>query len=291
MNHKTYYILVAVLLFGFTVNASAIGLAYSGTINVNGIEVDVKDIDPDKIQSVEVNAAGQVTGVRADTGGVSGTVNVNGTSVRVDDVGSVDTTKSVNVATPAGTVSIQRNGGDVLMVRNSAGESVNLDLKAGGLKLQVESGKVDANVKSAIIDLSGDSKLLIKTDEDLNTYNSIVIEKRPSVLNINTEEGRVMVRYKQPARFLGIFGTNLGATVTVNESDDNVDIKLPWYSFLFTKNTGDVKTAISAGVKSEGNSSVVVTGASAETSASVKVQKQAGVVNVVTSAINLQVSR
>jgi hypothetical protein len=162
--------------------------------------------------------------------------------------------------------------------------SFNVNVGNGGLSAQVQAGAVDSSSASAIVDLNGNSNALIQSTSDLMTYDALVISNRPAVRSINVhDDGSVVVGYSQPAKFLGIFSTSITGNVDV-DAQGNTTVHLPWWAFLYAKNTTDVKTSVSAAVQQSG----VNFGAQADATANA--QNSARLINAVTTAIQAQAS-
>lgn len=193
---------------------------------------------------------------------------------------------NTNLNTSGSGLNVNTNVGglnsNVNILNDGSGKTLNVNMSTG-LSTQVN---LDDAAKSVIVNLNGNSVSLIKSDSDLAAYSDLVVQERPSIKSVETGNGKVVVAYRQPAKFLGLIGTNMGATVTVN-AQGNVTVSLPWYSFLFTKNTNAVKTAVQGNLGSS-RLDVSVLGGSGSTS--VRVQTGAKVVNVVTNSIETQVS-
>ena len=93
---------------------------------------------------------------------------------------------------------------------------------------------------------------------------------------------KIMVKYDQPGKFLWFLNSSLDATAVVDENGE-VSIKLPWYSFLFSKNTNSVKLSIAGQLE---DNELTVSG-NAE---GLEVRQDAKKVNIVTSAVSISVS-
>lgn len=157
--------------------------------------------------------------------------------------------RSVEVNESVGGASVKVNGLDTSVDTTvSPGE---VKINANGSTLNVSNGPDNLNVE-----VNG-QKIKINSNSDLENYKNMVLEGCSSLQDINTEGDVVEVRYNQPARFFGIFKTSLNAKVSINEAG-KVEVKLPWYRFLFTKNAGDIESQIQAKVSSNSDVSVGV---------------------------------
>jgi len=236
---------------------------------------------PASAETLNIDTSGYgsygVTGdVNLDTSG--GGLDVNATNYYTGAEGSVQL-DSGNIKSQYGgsqlDLNLQDGGLNLNAVGPGASGSINLqEAVNGGLNVSITNNSLDAGTKSLILNLQEGSEASIKTEADLNAYNNLVIQSRPGIrgIEIASDNGAVIVKYNQPARFLGIFGGNLGATVTVDE-EGKVEVKLPWYSFLFRKNTASVKSNIEAKVSLGGSNSN-------------RLRRNAQVVNAVTSTVS-----
>jgi len=190
-----------------------------------------------------------VTNVTSQTNGVTGTIE---TQVEVKKDGVVTSnTNSVVTGTENSFIDVEKlraqtdtnariNG----KIDLSNGGSVTLDASDGlSIKAQYNSGSINGQTKSFIVSLSGDTEVLIADNDDVTLYNQLVIEERPVVKKITTEGNEVRVSYNQPARLFGFIPRTVSADIVVS-ADGEVNIAMPWYSFLYTKKSKDVKVAV-----------------------------------------------
>ena len=198
-----------------------------------------------------------------------GSVNVNVGGVKVD-------TSAGGVKVNTGTAKVNVQQGSAQKPATSA---------------QVKTVKTSATstVKVNIATSTQRSVMIVKTNDDLDFYNKTIIKNHQNIESVDVSSSSVKVAYKQPARFLGIFKTDLNAVASV-DSNGAVVVSLPWYSFFYTKNTADVKTAMQAGLSVTGGSSKVDVSNLISGNQEVRVQNVANVVDVMTSAIDSKVS-
>lgn len=214
----------------------------------------------------------------------TGTTNLNNGSANIQASPS-----GVNLNNGAANINVNNTTG--LIKLNVNGQTVSINPKEGGLQVQISSGKISGDAKTAILSLSNGTDALITSDADLQTYNSIVMESRPGVTSIKTSDSEVRVGYKQEGRFLGIIKMILNGTVVV-DNNGAVSIELPWYSFLFTKNTQTTKTTITSNLSSAqlnvsgSSNNSVVTGTSTNGTATLNVKSKAKTVNIISSAVS-----
>ena len=95
----------------------------------------------------------------------------------------------------------------------------------------------------------------ITSSDDVNSYIDQVSSIDKNVVDVNSSDSSVQVNYKVPATLFGFIPTTLSTDVSVS-SDKNVDVKFPWYSFLFSTKTSkaDIKTNITNAAKDALNS-------------------------------------
>jgi hypothetical protein len=215
-----------------------------------------------------------------DTSTIDTNVNLNPGSLDVNT--NIDgTTTDVNL----------QNTGTGLNI-NTSGSSIpgtSIQLKSGqGLDVLVSGGNVSVSDQQVLVNLEGGSEVLIKNDTDLAAYNTLVVQTRPSVVSVSSGDGGLQVEYKQPGKFLGIFKSHLNGKVVVLENG-TVEVRMPWYAVFYKKNTGTVKSNITASLQSS-NNKLDVSVVSSGDGKSVTVQNKAKVINVVTSAIDTTVS-
>lgn len=166
----------------------------------------------------------------------------------------------------------------------TASGSMNVDLGNGGLQAQVNAGTVNASSGDAIVSLQGNSVGLIQTDADLTAYNDLVVKSRPAVSSVNVQsDNSIDIGYAQPAKFLGIFSTSLSGDVHV-DAQGNATVRMPWYSFLYSKDTSGVQTSVVTSIQQSG----VQFGVQAQVNATTAAQNNARVINAATAAIQAQ---
>jgi hypothetical protein len=151
------------------------------------------------------------------------------------------------------------------------------------LQAQAQSGAaMTSSSEDNIVQLQGNALAAIKTNDDLTAYNNLVVQDRPAVRSVNAQsDGSVSVGYSQPARFLGIFSTTLTGQVNV-DAQGNVTVHMPWYAFLFSKDTTAMQTAATT--------AVVQSGAQfgGQMSTQAMVQNQAEEINAISAAVQAE---
>jgi len=210
------------------------------------------------------------------------TTGSDGTTV-VERPGMTVTT-SGDAESGTGATVIDRAG--VKVETNSAGTKV--DMGAGARTITTDSsGKVELND-------AGNRIINVQTNADLKTYTASAIKEMPAVTNIEVRSENVSVTYTQPAKLFWFFGSSLKGTVVVSNGG-KVEVKLPWYSFLFSKNTSNIKSAVETKLTTnsqQGTISLTQVGAAENDSAenTAKVQNSAKVINIVGTAVNTELS-
>jgi hypothetical protein len=228
----------------------------TGTVNLNNNNQNITI--PSGGNSATITNNGQKINVQKGLNGNSATVTNPSSSINAN----------VNATTGQKTVELKYNG-----------QTININANTQDLTAVVnQTASLDSASADAIISLNNNSAALIKNDNDLKIYGSLVASKRPAVESINVTSNQVEVAYTQQGRFLGIFKTNMPAKVIV-AAVGRVKVKLPWYSFLVVKHTGDITTEIQSNL---GSDAANING-SANSSATV--QSTARVINVVSSSV------
>lgn len=166
----------------------------------------------------------------------------------------------------------------------SASGSMNMNLANGGLQAQIQAGVITQSSGEAMVGLQGNMIDMIQSNADLTAYNNLVVQARPAVTAVNVNsDNSVDVHYSQPAKFLGIFSTSLSGDVNV-DAQGNTKVHLPWYAFLYAKDTTSVQTSAATAVAQSGVQF------NAQADATTMAQNQARVINAVSTAIQAQAS-
>ncbi len=228
-----------------------------------------------------VNVSGPNGNTSVNTAPGSLNVNQNGKNVKFMKDANVNLNVNANGQNVQVNDKLTGSGGSLDVMVN--GQEVKLDSSKDSLSVFVsKGGSLDSASASSIVSLQGNSVSLIKSDDDLSAYANVVVAARPAVAGVTVENDRIIVKYDQPGKFLGLFKVHLGAQAEV-DSSGNVSIHLPWYSFLVSKNSGQVKAAIESGIS--GDKSISVSAIGDGSNSSVRVQNSAKVLNVMSSAV------
>jgi hypothetical protein len=109
----------------------------------------------------------------------------------------------------------------------------------------------------------------VSSDAQLQTYTQNIMSADANIANINASEAnQIIVQYKHPGKFLGIFPVHVTSQTTVSTNSDNtvnVKVKLPWWSMFVTgveKSRANIETALqsSASLKSSLNAQAGIQG-------------------------------
>jgi len=80
----------------------------------------------------------------------------------------------------------------------------------------------------------------VRSQQDLENFAKGVLLADENVEEVSSDENSVEVRYRVPAKFLGIFSSSVSADVVVlqtfdDETDtDRVKVQFPWFRFLYS---------------------------------------------------------
>lgn len=235
--------------------------SYEIKLNQDGEVIDYKadkTSDGYNIESTIQGDDGDVVNYSATTNDSTGVIN---SKVKIENSDQTIHTTSTVQNGSAGTVEAQINGRTYKYSLKDI-DSGKVEVKAGGvinlaangevtistdqgvtLSAQYNNGGIAGKTKNYIINLEGDSVYLIAGPSDLAAYSQIVVEQRPNVKKVEVNGSTVEVTYKQPARLFGFIPTAITGTVEV-DSAGSVDIQLPWYSFLYKKDTQPIKQSV-----------------------------------------------
>jgi hypothetical protein len=96
----------------------------------------------------------------------------------------------------------------------------------------------------------------LRSGQDLENFAKGVMLKDENVTSVSTDSDNVEVRYKLPAKFLGIFGSGLSAITNVKFESDKfgrgpkeVTVKFPWYRMFFSLSSSTQESVIKAAVE------------------------------------------
>lgn len=273
---------------GMLVLALAIVTVGAGTTSAYGVDVNVN--------GNSVNVERTTGGVNVNSAGTNANVNVNSVPGGGVNVNAGNPSANVNINAAPGSVKIDANGRGVT-VQNQAsgvnvvvpGTSINVKKADGNLNVLVNKNSLNEKDKGVLVNLQNGADVLINSNEDVDAYAKIVVEERPAITNVEVKNNRLRVSYRQPSRFLGIFSTELDGTVYV-DADKNVTIKLPWYSFLFRKNSSTTAKQVSLAINDASNEGTVQVSVLGSSDGSNQSREKARLINIVTGSVNNSVS-
>lgn len=125
-----------------------------------------------------------------------------------------------------------------------------IQLPGNSENLSVEVNNLSTGARRAIIDLEGNSILLINNSDDVKAYGNLVAEEKPGIQRVRIENTGVNITYRQPAKFLGFVPVRIRATVEVN-NQNQVRIRLPWYHLFFVKDVEPVRATVQSRIYQE----------------------------------------
>jgi hypothetical protein len=96
------------------------------------------------------------------------------------------------------------------------------------LRLRLDEGEETASATPVRV------RSEVRTQADLEEFIRGKARADANLRGVEVKEGLVEVEYAQPAKFLGIFRTNVSARARV-ASDDAVEITYPWYHIFMKK--------------------------------------------------------
>jgi hypothetical protein len=175
---------------------------------------------------------------------------------------AVQTTQTVNTVTQntaapkvANTVNQNTNtsmGGNDISVRNR--ETNNNEVT--GFDTSASNNPEVVIDRNTVVDKIINDTSYVVTEDDVNTYASEAVQEDSNINNVNLTAEDVSVSYAVPASLFGFIPMSLPANVSVTK-DRNVSVKLPWYSFIFSKkaNENTIKQNVTEAISDTFNSS------------------------------------
>lgn len=96
----------------------------------------------------------------------------------------------------------------------------------------------------------------LKSDQDLKNFAKGVMDSDENIESVDSSADHVEVTYKLPAKFLGIFSTQLSTTANVSfeatgqgKSPKEVTVKFPWYRIFFSLSNNEQKDVIQTAIE------------------------------------------
>ena len=205
-------------------------------------------------QPVDVNTSAALkanVGV-GQTVGASTTVNAN-----------VNVNSTVNGNSGVITASTSMNGNSTSSSSgaSSNGNSVNTTTSSAvRLSAREIRGWSDDEKSAFLLTVKGHAQL--QSDQDLENFAKGVIAADANVEAVVADDSHVRVSYKLPARFLGIFATEIDAVANVSfdeetnaNSAQEVSVKFPWYKMFYSLDSDTraevLETAVESSVSSD----------------------------------------
>jgi len=170
----------------------------------------------------------------------------------------------------------------VLAFGQNINVNVNANVKAGDTEVKAETKteakaevKSESSVRAQAREVRGwdetekkdflvsvKSQAQLKSSQDLDNFAKGVMIKDENVAGVQADESAVEVRYKLPAKFLGIFESNINAITNVSfetnkqgRGPKEVTVRFPWYRMFFSLSTSTreeiLQTAIDKTVQVE----------------------------------------
>lgn len=155
-------------------------------------------------------------------------------------VGDVDTDISVEVETEnVGSPDEVSDDDDSLM--RIAAESEEIDAESSN-EISIRAVEVRGwnSEKKAEILGAALTRTEVQTDEDLSNFAATMVINDENIDSVEVDDEEIEVVYKFPAKFLGIFKTNVRAHVIAQSplklqgGESNAVVKFSWFSFLYT---------------------------------------------------------
>jgi len=183
-----------------------------------------------------------------------------------------------NEDTDADAAAVQYNESDIDFLRGSAVSVKAVEVRGWDPK---EKQEFLATVKT---------HAQIESKQDLDNFAKGVLVTDANVEAVVSSEEEVEVKYRVPAKFLGIFEASLGVTVSVEAQgegeaessvSERVKVKFPWLRIFFS---------ISEGVREEALQEAVVSQVSAEieTQTQFELQAQARLFQIISNVLKVK---
>ncbi|TSC62066.1 MAG: hypothetical protein G01um101448_179 [Parcubacteria group bacterium Gr01-1014_48] len=277
MKKLLYFSVISVLAFAGAIEAATI----ANTVKAN-VEVPIPTVaaDVDANGAVDVkNEAGVISAVK---GTVTGTVDGNATA-DIDVGGSVDADlPRTGIEVEVGTdVNAQVEGSDD--GAEGAEDSTEMEVSEGISVRAVEVRGWNPEKKAEVLG-SALMRTEVESEADLSNFAATLVINDENINSVNVEDDGVEMSYNFPAKFLGIFKTNVRARVSVATNataEDRVKVKFSWLSFLYTMDSNVKAAALTEAIDAQLASQVMVEGA---TNASV----EAGVLETIGAVLRVK---
>ena len=106
----------------------------------------------------------------------------------------------------------------------------------------------------------------VRSEQDLENFAKGVLVQDENVEDVAIGEEGVQIRYRMPAKFLGIFNASLAVRTEV-DAEGRVKVRFPWFGFLYAKSVSaaELETEVSAALPEVGDEVLVSFEAQAQT--------------------------
>ncbi len=145
-------------------------------------------------------------------------------------------------------------GGEQRSVEIFSDTGRTIPLQGDSGSLNIEASNLSTGARTSIVNLEGNSILLINSSVDVKAYSDLIVEEKPGIQRVSIENNSIKITYRQPAKFLGFVPVKIKATVEVNNSNQ-VRVNLPWYHIFYVKDVDLVAAAVQFKIIEEANTS------------------------------------
>jgi hypothetical protein len=210
--------IVALAIFAITLPANAQLLDAGASVNVQA-------------PGVNVNANAKASVTPATGTNIKTNITGNSTSTKVKQ--DKNSTTSVSATT-----STNSSGGSVVSV-----------------KARTVRGWSDDDKEKFMLTVKNHAQ--IQSGQDLENFATGILIKDENVASVESDDSTVEVRYKLPAKFLGIFSAEIEASTDVDVdatgelgNQKEVSVKFPWYRIFFSLDESARADVIKAAIQS-----------------------------------------
>ncbi len=221
---------------------AAAGAVQAGTLSaalkqqVKSIEVPVPSVatGADVKASAGTNAG---AGVKVETGAATkGTVKVGGSATtEVKTATKVEATEKEDIDTGADANVDVTAEGEMGDKENKDTDTTDAEVTAVSVSA-VEVRGWNPEKKAEILGAAL-TRTQVRSGKDLSNFAATMVINDENIDSVDVDSEQIEVAYKFPAKFLGIFETNIRAHVTVASSatsgKSRVKVKFPWLAFLY----------------------------------------------------------
>jgi len=134
-------------------------------------------------------------------------------------------------------------------IPNTGNANSSTTTSAGG------SGIINAreNANERAFEVASDNSILLRaadvsSQDDLRNFALLAIDEDKNLNSMDFTDEGISIGYRGQGRFIGILPVFMNVDVNVDQ-DGEVEFDYPWYSFLVSKDMGDLEEAIEARVE------------------------------------------